>query len=100
MATKTFLAFGFSAGIGSDNYKSSGDITAKTPAAPTTDDVSLNRSLSRTNWFVDLTLNAGPMKLGFEYGGVGSASIATVNHFDPGAGASRNYASFGIRFGW
>jgi hypothetical protein len=100
MATKSFMIFGLSVGIGGDNYKSSGDITATSPADPTATPISLDRSMNRTNWFADLTINAGPVKFGFEYGGVGSASVTTFNTFTPAAGAAQNYASFGVRLGW
>jgi hypothetical protein len=100
MATKTFLLFGLSAGFGGDSYKSDGTITAQSTAAAVNDHVSLKQTITRPNWFVDLTLHLGPVKLAGEYGGVSGGSVTTFNTFDPKVGVSRPYASVGLRFGW
>lgn len=100
MATKSFLLFALSAGFGGDSYKSDGTITAQSSLAQINDQVSLKQTITRTNWFVDLTLKLGPVKLAGEIGGVSGGSITTFNTFDPKADASRQYASVGLRFGW
>jgi hypothetical protein len=99
MATKSFLLFAVSAGFGGDSYKSDGAIIAQAPlSAP--DTVSLSQTIKRTNWFVDLTLKLGPIKLAGELGGVSGGTVNTFNVFDPKANASRQYASAGVRFGF
>jgi hypothetical protein len=100
MATKTFLLFGLSAGFGGDSYKSDGTITAQSTAVAINDQVSLKQTITRSSWFVDLTLHLGPVKLAGEIGGVSGGSITTFNTLDPKANASRPYASVGLRFGW
>jgi hypothetical protein len=100
IATKNFLAFSFTGGFGGDSYKADGAITAKASGVAATDRSTLKQTITRTNWFVDLTLNAGPAKIGFEYGKGSKADIDTFNRFEPAAGASLTYYSFGLRFGF
>jgi hypothetical protein len=95
MASKNFIAFGLAAGIGGDTYDSDGTLRAS--AGGSTVGIDLTRSMTRSNWFVDLTINLGPVRLAGEYGGVASKTLETFNTFDPAAGASRNYFSTGLR---
>lgn len=95
IASKNLMLFGISAGIGGDSYKSEGVLRAS--AAGFSEQIPLDRTVTRPNWFVDLTLNAGPVKIAGEYGSVGKKTLDTFNHFDPEAGASRSYFSAGLR---
>jgi hypothetical protein len=98
MATKSFLLFAISAGFGGDSYKSDGIIVAQAPTF-TPDSVSLGQTMKRTNWFVDLTLKLGPVKVAGEVGGVTGGTMNTFNNFDPKANAARQFASLGVRIG-
>lgn len=98
IATKSFLLFGLSVGVGGDSYTSSGTVTATNSGQNV--QFSLDRDISRTNMFADLTFNLGPAKLAAEAGRVSGGSISTFNTFDPVATAARTYYSAGLRFGW
>ena len=98
IATKSFLLFALSGGFGGDTYKSRGALTAH--AAGLSESAGLDRSPHRTNWFVDLTLNASFLKIAAEFGGGGNTNTPTINHFAPVAGASLTYYSLGLRFGF
>lgn len=98
IASKNFMVFALSAGFGGDTYESEGTLRAS--AAGFQESIPLDRSQSRRNWFVDVTLNLGPVKLAGEYGGITSKTLSTFNSFDPEAGASRNYFSAGLRIGF
>jgi hypothetical protein len=95
IASKTFIAFGLAAGFGGDTYNSEGTLGAT--AAGFSEEIPLDRSITRSNWFVDLTINLGPVKLAGEYGGVLKKTQETFNTFDPEAGASRTYFAAGLR---
>jgi hypothetical protein len=97
IVNKNFLAFALSAGVGGDRYESTGILRAT--AAGFTEEIHLDRAMNRINWFVDLTLNLGPVKLGAEYGGITEKDATTFNTFDPVAGAARTYFAVGLRLG-
>ena len=100
VATKTFLLFGLSGGIGGDQYQSSGFIVASEAGSSGPEQrISVDRDVSRTSWFVGVTFGLGPLHVGAEFGGVSSGKISTFNTFDPAADASRTFASLGVRFG-
>lgn len=98
VATKSFLLFALSGGIGGDRYESSGFIVASGAGSPE-QRISVDRDVSRTTWFVGMTFGLGPLHLGAEVGRVSSGKIATFNTFDPAADAARTFASLGVRFG-
>jgi hypothetical protein len=98
IASKNFIAFGISAGFGGDSYASEGTLGAT--AAGFSEEIPLDRSISRSNWFVDLTINLGPVKIAGEYGGVMKKTTPTFNTFDPEAGAARTYFAAGLRIGF
>ncbi len=98
MASKTFIAFALAAGFGGDRYESEGTLGAT--ASGFSEQIELDRSMSRSNWFVDLTINLGPVKVAGEYGGVMKKTLPTFNSFSPEAGASRKYFSAGLRIGF
>jgi hypothetical protein len=98
VATKTFLLFALSGGIGGDQYQSSGVIVASQGINPV-QRIAVDRDISRTSWFVGVTFGLGPLHVGAEVGGVSAGSISTFNSFDPAADASRTFASLGVRVG-
>ena len=95
MANKNFLAFSLNAGYGKDKYTSDGVLTAS--AFGFSESVTLDRDLDRTNWFVGLAINLGPVKLAGEYGQGGKSDVTTVNVFNPAAGDKLKYYSAGLR---
>lgn len=100
VATKSFLSFALSGGIGGDTYESSGFAVASDPSLTTqTERIALDRSVKRRTWFAGISFGLGPVQVGAEYGGVSSGSIATFNTFDPTGDSPRNYASVALRFG-
>lgn len=99
VATKSFLLFGLSGGFGGDTYDSKGILVASSTSPVAEERVSIDRDVTRTTWFIGITMGLGPLKVGAEYGGVSSGKVSTVNTFDPAADASRNYVSLGVRFG-
>ena len=56
--------------------------------------------VTRTNVFLDLTLNVGLLKLVGTVGNVSGGEIPTYNSFDTEADASRTYGSLGVRIGF
>src|SRR5687768_3223936 len=109
MASKSFFMFGAAAGFGKDRYESSTSISARVAArtgVPTTPAVSagpidISQKLSRTNLFLDLSMNLPFFKIVGEIGQVSGGDIETYNQFEGSkADDSRTYGSIGIRFGF
>ena len=115
VASKSFIVFGLAAGAGQDKYdqstnvsgtvKSQSIVVAGIPVSTGTQNfaVDLAQSVTRTNYFADLSLNLPLFKLVFEGGQVRGASpaITTYNSFSSGkADDSRFYGSVGIRLAW
>jgi hypothetical protein len=108
VASKSLLLFGLAAGVGQDKYESSTDISAHvaartvppTPAA-NAGPVGLSQTLTRTNYFADLSINLLILKLTGEIGQVSGGTINTFNTFSGKQAAdSRVYGSVGARFGF
>jgi hypothetical protein len=105
VASKSLLLFGVAAGVGRDTYDQSalaqGFITngAVTTAS---DPIALRQKVSRTNVFLDASMNLPFFKFTGEVGNASSISdVTTYNAFTGGdAGKSRTYGSVGIRFGF
>lgn len=99
MVTKNLLAFGLNAGFGGDKYSSDATIAGRASGTGVGvgERTDVSESLSRTNWFVGVTLNLGPVKLGGEFGRGSKATVTTFNRFDPPAGFAQTYASAGLR---
>jgi hypothetical protein len=101
VVSKSFLVFGLAAGIGRDDYDTNTEITyavndglvVHTPSEP----VPLAQDISRTNMFVDLSLNLALLKLMVEIGRVSGGDVATFNAIDPGADEAKIYGSLGLR---
>jgi hypothetical protein len=108
MASKSFFMFGAAAGFGKDRYESSTSISARvagrtvppTPAV-SAGPIDISQKLSRTNLFLDLSMNLPFFKIVGEIGQVSGGDIETYNQFEGSkADDSRTYGSIGIRFGF
>jgi len=104
VASKSLLLFGVAAGVGRDTYDQSalaqGFIT--TGAVTTASDpIALRQKVSRTNVFLDASMNLPFFKLSAEIGHASKISdITTFNTFSGAEpGDARTYGSVGIRFG-
>lgn len=103
VANKTLLSFAIAAGFGQDRYEASAaasyvvnDPLARYAGGP----IAYEFDVTRTNMFLDLTLNAGVLKLVGTVGNVSGGEIPTYNSFDREADASRPYGSLGVRIGF
>lgn len=100
-ASKSLLAFGVAVGVGQDSYDSKGSISASTTLVPAGTTASVSQSLTRTNYFADLSLNLMLAKLVAEIGTVQGGTVDTYNTFNgKAADASRLYGSAGLRIGF
>ncbi|HXT15815.1 MAG TPA: hypothetical protein VN706_09300 [Gemmatimonadaceae bacterium] len=118
VASKSFIVFGLAGGVGQDKYDMSTTVggTVKSQSVTvngfpvqsgnvTIPNISLAQDVTRTNLFLDLSLNLPIFKLVIEGGQVSGASpasaITTTNTFSSGkADDSRTYGSVGLRFAW
>lgn len=106
VASKSFLFFGLAAGVGQDTYESSGDLRAAVTANGTvyggTDQVlvDFSREVTRTNMFLDLSLNLPVVKFVAEIGQVSGGDVNTFSTFEKKADDSQLYGSLGLRFGF
>ena len=100
VASKTLLTFGIAGGIGQDKYDDEANVqgTAKSNLGNATSGVTMSQSLTRTNYFVDLSLNLPVFKLVGEVGQATGGTVNTFNDFETGrADKSRTYGSAGFR---
>lgn len=104
VASKSLLLFGIAGGIGQDKYDESANVkaTVKTSlGSQTSDVVPLAQNLTRTNYFLDLSLNMPVFKIIGEVGQVTGGTVDTYNEFTTGrADKSRIYGSVGFRIGF
>jgi hypothetical protein len=105
VASKSLMLFGLAAGVGRDTYDQGASVqgTVKSGALSTTSDaIVLAQAVSRTNVFLDVSMNLPFFKFTGEVGNASSISdVTTYNSFTSGdAGKSRTYGSLGIRFGF
>jgi hypothetical protein len=105
VASKSLLLFGVAAGVGQDRYDESTNVQGiardALGATFTSDIVPLKQKLTRTNYFLDLSLNLPVLKLIGEVGQVSGGTVDTVNEFESGrADKSRTYGSVGFRLGF
>jgi hypothetical protein len=100
-ASKSLLLFGLALGGGQDSYDSKAAIRASTTLAPVASSASTSQSITRTNYFADLSLNMMLAKFVAEVGTVQGGKITTYNTFNgKAADASRLYGSVGLRIGF
>ena len=115
VASKSFIMFGLAAGAGQDKYDQSTNVSGTVknqsvtiggvtvPTGTQNFSIDLAQNITRTNYFLDLSLNLPLFKVVFEGGQVTGASpaITTFNSFSSGkADDSRVYGSLGIRLAW
>jgi hypothetical protein len=105
VASKSLLLFGVAAGVGQDRYDESTNVQgiARDDLGNTfnSDIVPLEQKLTRTNYFLDLSLNLPVLKLIGEVGQVSGGTVDTFNEFESGrADKSRTYGSVGLRLGF
>lgn len=109
VASKSLLAFGLAIGGGRDRYKTSADLGATVgPRPPFTGTAitvpglnRIERDLTRTNLFADLSLNLPFFRLTGEIGRVSGGRIDTFNKFEGKQAAdARFFGSVGARFGF
>ncbi len=104
VASKSLIFFGVAAGVGQDKYDQSADISAtvnstlggsQTVSVPGT-----SQSMTRTNYFLDASVNILLLKITGEVGQVTGGTVNTFNSLQGGrADQSRTYGSVGIRVG-
>lgn len=100
-ASKSLLVLGLAAGVGQDTYDSEAQVEVTTSVAPVATSANVKQSITRTNYFADLSFNMMLAKLVAEVGMVQGGTVATYNTFKgTAADASRLYGSVGLRIGF
>jgi len=110
VASKSLIKFGIAGGVGQDKYDQSaaieGVVHTTVAGLPVTGRAAVpaeatQQSLTRTNYFLDLSLNLATLKLVGEVGSVSGGTVNTFNSFSGGrADRSLVYGSLGLRLGW
>ena len=106
VASKNLLVAGIALGIGQDRYKESATVqgTAQTIiGSQTSDPIKLSQDLTRTNMFLDLSMNLPLLKIVGEIGQASGGKLErqAMNEFTGGSPTqSRLYGSVGLRFGF
>jgi hypothetical protein len=107
VASKSLLILGLAAGVGQDKYDQAADISATvqgtlpTPFSQTISVPATTQSLTRTNYFLDASMNLLLLKLTAEVGQVSGGTVNTYNAFQSGrADDARTYFAVGARFGF
>jgi hypothetical protein len=102
-ASKNLFIFGLAAGVGQDKYESDASLSVSVQdgANPriTGTPFAFDQSVTRTNYFVDLSFNLLLAKVVGEIGMVSGGEIPTYNSFAKKADDSRLYGSVGLRIG-
>ena len=106
VASKSLLLIGIAAGVGQDRYDQSAMVEGTVKNAPppivtqTSDRIRFAQKVTRTNMFLDLSLNLPVIKFIGEVGRVTGGAVDTYNEFQTGrADKARIYGSVGIRVG-
>jgi hypothetical protein len=100
VASKSFIVFGLSAGVGQDKYKNTATVVGSNSGQSATVDGTLP-DMTRTNVFGDVSLNLPLFKIVGEIGQASGGSAPTYNSFQGGnAARSLVYGSVGIRLSW
>jgi hypothetical protein len=100
VANENIVFVGLAAGFGQDHYSSSTGVGAVVGgvSSGSTPLASPSMSVTRNNYFGDLSLNMGPLRIILEYGQVSGGTLLTYNQFKPtAAGAAVSYGSLGLR---
>jgi hypothetical protein len=102
VASKSLIMFGVAAGIGQDKYDQKANVSGYNPVLSVpASTVSVSQDLTRTNYFLDLSMNFPIVKLIGEVGRVTGGDVSTFNTFTTGpADKSRTYGSLGVRVGF
>jgi hypothetical protein len=113
-ASKSLIVFGIAAGVGQDKFKSNVDTIRASVVAPVTvvgnpapvgtrynlAMVGPSQELTRTNYFLNVSLNMLLAKLTAEVGQSTGGTVSTFNSFSGSQPAgARTYGSLGLRFG-
>jgi hypothetical protein len=102
VASKNLLLLGIAAGVGQDRYDQSAIVegTAKISGGTSSRSEPFAQKLTRTNYFLDLSLNLPIFKIIGEVGQVTGGTVDTYNTFETGrADKARTYGSLGFRIG-
>jgi len=98
--SKSLLLFGLAAGVGQDKSSASTGIAITPPTpVPAVSFTGLKQPVTRTNYFVDVSMNLLILKIVATGGMVSGGTIKTYNSFDTPADKSRMYGSVGVRVG-
>jgi hypothetical protein len=106
VASKSLILFTVAAGVGQDKYDASTSVQGVVTGSfgsinnPRSDLIPLKQTLTRTNYFADLSLNMLLAKVVGEIGMVSGGTINTYNQFDSAPDKSRLYGSLGLRLGF
>ena len=97
VASKSLVLFGLAIGAGQDKYKSSANVVGRSALATGT--ARVEQSLTRTNYFADLSMNLMVLKIIGEVGMVQGGVVDTFNQWDgKQPDDKRMYGSVGARF--
>ena len=108
VASKSLVLVNISAGVGQDKYEQGANIAATVsgsfsgvPVSGSTTVPNTTQTLTRTNFFADLSINLPLFKIVGEVGNVSGGTVNTFNTFAGGAAdRSMAYFSAGLRFGF
>ncbi|HEY2853181.1 MAG TPA: hypothetical protein VGJ18_10065 [Gemmatimonadaceae bacterium] len=106
VASKSLILFGLAAGVGQDKYDAKTSVQGVVQGTfgpltnPRSQVIPLTQSLTRTNYFADVSLNMLLAKVVGEIGMMSGGTINTYNKFDSAPDKSRVYGSVGLRFGF
>lgn len=104
VASKRLLMWGLAAGVGQDKYSSAGNLAAtvvrngNTYGGTNQTLMSLDTDITRTNVFLDASMNLPFFKLVGEVGHVSGGDVPTYSTFEKKASDGLLYGSFGFRF--
>lgn len=104
-ASKNLLLLSLAAGIGRDSYDESalaqGTVQTSPIGAQQSQQIKLSQTMTRTNYFLDASLNMLLAKIVGEIGQVSGGTVTPYNSFSGGpADKSRLYGSLGVRVGF
>ena len=96
VASKSLVVFGLAVGAGQDKYESSANVVGRSALADGS--ASVEQTMTRTNYFADLSVNLMLLKIIGEVGMVQGGEVETFNQWDGKQAADkRMYGSVGMR---